>query len=834
MQVIYWPELQFAASDVSEIAGTLKGAVHVRLACQTIVRTVLKKYPWKGRSDLLPIFDPGQNYKAGLIVALPVIDTQELRPDAWQFAKVKQVEETENPIQGKFQVVTLETQGKIEKFAAKVTNAKPLKLRFSLNDPEQFDILVSYFGDAFAHPLQETIKALLTSGRLKGQFIDYYVLMGKTADLLSEKELHILSRLFDELPATQLWLTTNEILKFLMDMGHVKDVEHQIGLVIIRGFLSQQGYVDLDGDRWTTDKILGQINRPIERTITVPRMRSRLAKELKSADEDEKGKENLIDELPEDAQQIIQEWGEDDTVKEQASREWVPPSSPARLPTLSYLHLAQGYFPLQKVRDAFDPAIDLQIASIQVVDGERLLFLVSHEKGVLKAVDLNAFRRKFLEKGIPAGTHLWLEYQGGMNYRIAPRPLSEPRNVLCKLAHKDDGRLVIEQAEIPMLYEGEPHVFKAELRFEDMAALFAEAEMSGLSLLDAILQAIQELTALEDRVYYTDIFNAVFLKLMFAFGSVISTLYSHPCFEKLGDGYFRFAPEKGIRRAGKSYKHHPQQKPVDSPIADAQPVAGESFGIEQPQENDLASLVEHYLQRPDRPKTLLCRAYAHQKIRELLEERGLAQISLADFNQHVWQFGSFHFKGKAYLLESKEGLAWFQAISYPDFKQALDSEELTTVGNQTWGSGSHIYGAMLQLPEEELESLLRQTLKFMLYGDGAYDKEKVYQAAAAKGMEKVTIPPRRDAVLWEENSAEPHPRNANLRRIGEVGRKEWKEGSGYHRRSLAEIAMFRFKTIFGDHLSAREAKRQKTEARVKCAALNRMTCLGMPDSYRIN
>jgi hypothetical protein len=137
---------------------------------------------------------------------------------------------------------------------------------------------------------------------------------------------------------------------------------------------------------------------------------------------------------------------------------------------------------------------------------------------------------------------------------------------------------------------------------------------------------------------------------------------------------------------------------------------------------------------------------------------------------------------------------------------------------------------------EAAEALLEQTRAEIeqLSGDGAYDKEKVYKAAAAKGVERITIPPRRDAVLWEENRAEPHPRNANLRRIWEIGRKEWKEESGYHRRSLAETAMFRFKTIFADHLSARETKRQKTEARVKCAALNRMTRLGMPESYRIN
>ena len=66
-----------------------------------------------------------------------------------------------------------------------------------------------------------------------------------------------------------------------------------------------------------------------------------------------------------------------------------------------------------------------------------------------------------------------------------------------------------------------------------------------------------------------------------------------------------------------------------------------------------------------------------------------------------------------------------------------------------------------------------------------------------------------------------------------VGRGERKKGAGYHRRSLAETAMMRLKTIFSDRLKAREWKRQETELRLRCAAMNRMTQLGMPLSYAV-
>jgi len=50
---------------------------------------------------------------------------------------------------------------------------------------------------------------------------------------------------------------------------------------------------------------------------------------------------------------------------------------------------------------------------------------------------------------------------------------------------------------------------------------------------------------------------------------------------------------------------------------------------------------------------------------------------------------------------------------------------------------------------EVTEELLEQASAEIeqMSGDGAYDKEKVYKAAAAKGVRKITIPPRRDAVL---------------------------------------------------------------------------------------
>ena len=60
----------------------------------------------------------------------------------------------------------------------------------------------------------------------------------------------------------------------------------------------------------------------------------------------------------------------------------------------------------------------------------------------------------------------------------------------------------------------------------------------------------------------------------------------------------------------------------------------------------------------------------------------------------------------------------------------------------------------------------------------------------------------------------------------------WQKAVGYGRRSLGETVMFRYKAIIGRGLRARTLSSQKTEARVACSVLNRMTRLGRPVSQR--
>lgn len=116
-------------------------------------------------------------------------------------------------------------------------------------------------------------------------------------------------------------------------------------------------------------------------------------------------------------------------------------------------------------------------------------------------------------------------------------------------------------------------------------------------------------------------------------------------------------------------------------------------------------------------------------------------------------------------------------------------------------------------------------------GDGAYDGKTVYDAVADRHPEAaVIIPPRSTAVASEAGTTS---RDQHLQAIATHGRLSWQRSSGYSRRSLVETAMYRYKTIIGRRLHARTLPTQRTEAKIGCNILNRMSSLGMPISVLV-
>lgn len=117
-------------------------------------------------------------------------------------------------------------------------------------------------------------------------------------------------------------------------------------------------------------------------------------------------------------------------------------------------------------------------------------------------------------------------------------------------------------------------------------------------------------------------------------------------------------------------------------------------------------------------------------------------------------------------------------------------------------------------------------------GDGAYDKTKVRKLLAERDVVQI-IPPQHNAVVRKIPSPTLNQRDESIKRIAAIGRTKWKQEVDYHKRSLVEVTMFRYKTIMGDKIMSRTFKNQETEARIGCLILNEMTKLGMPISRKV-
>jgi hypothetical protein len=115
--------------------------------------------------------------------------------------------------------------------------------------------------------------------------------------------------------------------------------------------------------------------------------------------------------------------------------------------------------------------------------------------------------------------------------------------------------------------------------------------------------------------------------------------------------------------------------------------------------------------------------------------------------------------------------------------------------------------------------------------DGAYDGDPVSQAVLnQQPAAHVVVPPHKTAVCSATGDSQ---RDHHIRVIDELGRIDLQKITGYSLLNYAELAMQRYKRIFGNTMKARKLPQQKEEAWVNYLALNLMTSLGKPVSVKI-
>lgn len=121
-----------------------------------------------------------------------------------------------------------------------------------------------------------------------------------------------------------------------------------------------------------------------------------------------------------------------------------------------------------------------------------------------------------------------------------------------------------------------------------------------------------------------------------------------------------------------------------------------------------------------------------------------------------------------------------------------------------------------------------------VYADGAYLSKECFDSVAEAGGQAVIAVRANIKIARKKLTPGLRQRNKILKQMRKFeGRNSWKKKSGYHKRSLAETHMSRFKKILGGSLSNTVFENQFAEAAIKTLILNKMSGLGMPISYKI-
>ena len=363
----------------------------------------------------------------------------------------------------------------------------------------------------------------------------------------------------------------------------------------------------------------------------------------------------------------------------------------------------------------------------------------------------------FYGYGIYPGAKLIISHRGNLQeYDIRTEPTTEEGTVLVRRISRvtdqagrpildEEGRPKIEYEETaePRRYEVSDEVFVVAASWEDLPALFEEAEQVGQGYFGLIWKVCCEWWENGGRkplyVAASELFEEIHYnrRLITSEATIPWELWRHPAFKPVGDGKYLFIPEKGdrVRTIRPLFR---SQQPASVPGRDrveknrllgattrqpgsrpeVEDLWGEVSGdAERMARLRRATLAHH--EDPAREKVLFLRRLAHQRIRRLLAPDRLETLTLDEFNEQVWQVGSLRYRGEEHRIDSPDALAALEGMTVEELETALESRELVLRGNQTWGSASSVIGPSLGLSTGEKEQLVRHTVRYLLYGDGS-------------------------------------------------------------------------------------------------------------------
>jgi Transposase DDE domain len=161
---------------------------------------------------------------------------------------------------------------------------------------------------------------------------------------------------------------------------------------------------------------------------------------------------------------------------------------------------------------------------------------------------------------------------------------------------------------------------------------------------------------------------------------------------------------------------------------------------------------------------------------------------------------------------------------------AIDSTGLKRFGRDEWHQERHKVNARRSWRKAHFGIDENHYIQAAMLTDRFTTDDEVVDDLLDQIDADVVIPPAKNALIGHN----AHPmRNRNVAKINANGRINWQRARNYGQRNYSELGVPRYKRILGRAVHARIMPNQKQEFMIGCGVLNKMTSLGMPDSFRV-
>jgi len=513
--------------------------VHTNILARSAVRAWLET----GAGERY--YAPGAQYRAGETV---------LFND--QYATVKSVQEGGNPVQGSFTVLTLVLPDGTECLMAAQVPGAPAEDHRPATEAQ----LEATWRTQGAQARQ----AVQTALRADSRFVHYQSLQGDLwclAEMLPQVRptdlQKALATLPDELLNGELVSRTTEELVVttwgLEDDG--SDIYALHAFALSQALDRRQDAINL-GDRWASARACETFTaRP---TLGTPRILVQVI--LPEGVEEPDAAQ--IEQIQQQETATQDEYDEGPEVKEPAEEKdletWRRDHPTHAVFTLHARHYYEGWLLLRgQVQRLFPP---LASGRQEVVfhhhfgdEPESLRALVDREQGRvwLSRKMYETFRRH----RVYPGARLRLSARNEREFDIATRETDKTDPIrVWRMWLDEEGRIEYEEHQEPRLYDVSDDVYVADVRFEDLEALFRQAEGVGNSIFGLMYQQAAEwweAGGREDLLVTADrLFEAVHFDeqgRMTSKATIAWELWRRLAFESVGSGRYRFRPEFGSR-----------------------------------------------------------------------------------------------------------------------------------------------------------------------------------------------------------------------------------------------------------------------------------------------